>query len=137
MGRALIILLAGMLPIACGAPHTQTGQKGRIIALTDSLLAAGGTDTVRFGHLHPGEIGVQQLLLANHTAHPVVVTSYGRSCGCTTLEYDAAPLRPGESGRVTLYFDSRGQWGWQLRTVDLRLSGAQRPLRLFVEAQVE
>ena len=143
MQRAMHIFLSGLLPglllVACGTPRTriETGQKGRIIALTDSILTTGGTDTVRFGHLHPGEIGVQQLWLANETSHPVALLYYRSSCGCTTLEYDAEPLKPGETGILTLSFNTRGEWGWQLRTVDLQLSGAQRPLRLYVEARVE
>ena len=139
MRRAAIILLSGLLLAACGAPRTriETGQKGRIIALTDSILTTGGTDTIRFGHLHPGEIGVQQLRLVNDTSHPVAIISYRRSCGCTTLEYGAEPLKPGETGILALSFDTRGEWGWQFRTVDLQLSEAQKPRRLYVEARVE
>lgn len=34
-------------------------------------------------------------------------------------------------------FDSRGTRGWQLKTLDVTLAGAQRPLRLYAEAEVE
>ena len=39
--------------------------------------------------------------------------------------------------RLRLRFDSRGEHGWQLKTVDLHLAGAARPLRIFVEAEIE
>ena len=59
-----------------------------------------------------------------------------RSAG-TTLEYDAQPIAPGDARQVTLTFDSRGARGWQLKALDITLAGGQRPLRLFVEADIK
>lgn len=117
-------------------PLTEIG-KGRIIRLTDRTMETGGSDTVRFGHLRSGEIAVLQLWIANCTARPLVLADYRRSCGCTTLEFDNQPIRPGEAQPVSLTFDSRGERGWQLKTLDLLPTGAERPFRLFVEADVE
>ncbi|WP_418983419.1 DUF1573 domain-containing protein [Alistipes sp.] len=134
---SLVMLSAFLLTLtACGG-QPSAARKGRIIALTDEMLGAGGTDTVRFGHMRSGEIAVLRLWLENRASTPLVIVSCDRSCGCTTLEYDAQPITPGGAQQVTLTFDSRGERGWQLKTLDLRLSGASRPLRLFVEADVE
>lgn len=105
----------------------------RVSCFTD----AGGTDTVRFGRLHSGEIAQLRLWLANETSGPVVIAKYGRSCGCTTLEYDNQPINAGDAQQVTLTFDARGEWGWQLKTLDVSFAGARSPLRLFIEAEVE
>ena len=135
MFRALVILVPAVLTAACGTRPQATERKGRIITLTDSILTTGGTDTVRFGRLGSGEIA--QLRLANDASRPVAVTSYRRSCGCTPLEFDSQPVAPGDAQQVTLTFDSRGEWGWQLKTLDISLAGASHPLRLFIEADVE
>lgn len=111
--------------------------KGRIIRLTDRILEAGSSDTVRFEHLHSGEIAVMQLWLANHTEHPLVLSDYRRSCGCTKLEFDNRPIRTDEAQPMSLTFDSRGEWGWQLKTIDLLFVGTNRPFRLFIEAEIE
>ena len=132
----LLLLLAASLA-ACGARQVKTERKGRIITLTDKILDTGGTDTVRFGRLHSGEIAQLRLWLANETSGPVVIAKYGRSCGCTTLEFDSQPIAPGDAQQVTLTFDSRGEWGWQLKTLDIALAGGAKPLRLLVEADVE
>ena len=124
----LLLLLAASLA-ACGARQVKTERKGRIITLTDKILDTGGTDTVRFGRL--------RLWLANETSGPVVIAKYGRSCGCTTLEYDNQPINAGDAQQVTLTFDARGEWGWQLKTLDVSFAGARSPLRLFIEAEVE
>ena len=137
MFRALVILVPALLTAACGTRPQTTERKGRIIALTDSILTAGGTDTVRFGRLGSGEIAQLRIWLANDASRPVAVASYRRSCGCTTLEFDAQPIAPGDARQVTLTFDSRGERGWQLKALDITLAGGQRPLRLFVEADIK
>lgn len=146
-GTITLLMLFSLLAAGCGrraaAPAASRAsvpaaqRKGRIIALTDEMLGRGGTDTVRFGHLRPGEIAVQRIWLANDSSQPVVVASCARSCGCTTLEFDSEPVAPGDAQRVTLTFDSRGERGWQLKTLDIRFAGSHKPLRLFVEAEVE
>jgi len=75
--------------------------------------------------------------LTNVPAHATPLASYPRSCGCTTLEFDAQPIAPGDARQVTLTFDSRGERGWQLKALDITLAGGQRPLRLFVEADIK
>lgn len=129
-------LLCGLLP-ACGNRTPSTERKGPIIILTDSTLTAGGTDTVRFGRMHSGEIAVQRLWIENRTARPTAIVSYETSCGCTSLEFDPQPIRSGEAQRVSLTFDARGEYGWQLKALDIALAGADRPLRIFVEAEIE
>ena len=137
MFRALAILVPALLTAACGTRPQTTERKGRIIALTDSILTAGGTDTVRFGRLGSGEIAQLRIWLANDASRPVAVASYRRSCGSTSLEFDSQPIAPGDARQVTLTFDSRGEWGWQLKTLDISLAGAQQPLRLLVEADIK
>ena len=87
MLRVCLLLLLAAALAACGARQVKTERKGRIITLTDTILDTGGTDTVRFGRLHSGEIAQLRLWLANETSGPVVIAKYGRSCGCTTLEF--------------------------------------------------
>lgn len=137
MFRVLSVMACIALVASCGSQPATRERKGQIITLTDEILAAGGTDTVRFGRMRSGEIAVLRLWLANEASKPVAVVSYDRSCGCTTLEFDTQPITPGDARQVTLSFDSRGEKGWQLRTLDVRMAGAARPLRLFVEADVE
>lgn len=147
--RLLAAALALALAASCGshpgrktdkAPSEQTAPEQRTgpkITLTDAILEKGGSDTVRFGRLHSGEIAELRVWLVNDASRTVAVTSYDRSCGCTTLDFDREPVTPGGARRLRLRFDSRGEHGWQLKTLDLHLAGAARPLRIFVEAEIE
>lgn len=135
--RTLPLLALALLCVACAERRKPTEYKGWMIAVTDSMLATGGTDTIRFGRLHSGEIATLRFRLSNATVRTVAALSYARNCGCTTLEFDSEPIAPGQARQMTLTFDSRGQHGWQLKTLDIALAGAAQPLRLFVEAEVE
>lgn len=124
-------------PASPATSSSKTPHKGLIIALTDSMLVHGGTDTIRFGRLGSGEIAVLRFRLENTTAKPVVLLSTQRSCGCISLSHDAQPIAPAETRTMEMTFDSRGEFGWQLKRMDLFFAGAARPLRLFVEADIE
>lgn len=130
-----LLLAAG----SCGPRRTEVSEPAaaRILSVTDSLLACGGTDTVRLGRLHEGEQARVQLLLRNETARSQVVLQHELTCGCIALEYDRKPVKPGEALAVQVDFDTRGLYGWQLKLFRLRLSGAREPLRIYVDAEVE
>ncbi len=144
MVRRATYLVAVLLAAACagrggdagtdGAAPTRSGQS---VVITDSLLVAGGADTVRFGRMNEGEIAVRQLWIENRASKPVVILDYDRTCGCTTLDFDTRPIREGEAQRMTVTFDTRGEWGWQMKRVDVKLAGTAEPFRLFVEADIE
>lgn len=136
-----LLIITGLLSVAgCQQQRkpAPTGSfSGQIIAISDTIPDAGGTDTVRFGRMRSGEIAVKPLLLHNRTQRPLAISAYARSCGCTTLEYENQPLMPGDKRPVSLTFDSRGERGWQLKTMEISFAGRQRPLKLYVEAEVE
>ncbi len=132
----LVVLL---LFVACGrqAKPKEATLYGQKICLKDAMLTLGGSDTVRFGRMHEGEIAEKPLQLVNESSKPMVIRQVERTCGCTTLEFENEPLMPGESRQMTLRFDARGEWGWQLKLLRLYLNENEEPLRLFVEADIE
>ena len=127
-----------LLLVACGTqPQKPTSLTGQIIALCDPSADTNRPDTVRFGRLHEGEQGVLPLVFHNTTTQPLLIRSYERTCGCTTLTFDNQPIMPDEKRAATLSFDARGAWGWQLKQIDIEVEGLHRLVRLIVEAEVE
>lgn len=139
-------LMLGLLCTACGdaagkrqAAHSDEAAGGafRTIRIGEEFFDKGATDTIRFGRMHSGEIAQLQFRIANQSERPTAIRSYERNCGCTTLEYAQEPFAPGAARQVAISFDSRGTRGWQLKTVEIRLAGGSKPLKLFVEAEIE
>ncbi len=54
-------------------------------------------------------VGKKNLLIRN------VVTG----CGCTEVTYERKPIKPGDTSIAKLKFDSKGQWGTQLKTIEI------------------
>ena len=135
-----LLLAALMTGLHACKPRTATRQQspsGRIIALTDSVLRNGGSDTIRFGHLRSGEIALSRLRIENRTDKPFVLTGYRTSCGCTSLDFEKQPVPPGESLPVEITFDSRGEHGWLLKSVELLVAGTPKTIRMLIEADID
>lgn len=140
MRPLLLSCIAALLLAACGRSRrtaVSVAAAGRIVTIDDRTLAAGGSDTVRFGRMHEGEIAVLSLRLHNATQRPLLLAGYERSCGCTELAYDDQPVMPDAVLPLTLRLDTRGERGWQLKLITLRLGAAEASFRLYVEADVE
>ncbi len=142
---AAYALMLGLLCTACGGAagkrqaHSDEAAGGafQTIRIGEEFFDRGATDTIRFGRMHSGEIAQLQFRIANRSERPTAIRSYERNCGCTTLEYSQEPFAPGAARQVVISFDSRGTRGWQLKTVEILLAGGSKPLKLFVEAEVE
>ena len=127
-----------LLLVACGTrSQKQITPTGQIITLCDQPADTNRPDTVRFGHLHEGEQGVLPLVFHNKTIRPLLIRTYERTCGCTTLTFDNQPIMTDEKRAATLSFDARGAWGWQLKRIDIDIEGLNAPVRILVEAEVE
>ena len=133
----MLLAIPAMALCACGGTKEKTGASGQVIEITDGMIRHGGADTIRFGHLNEGEIALRSITLANKTAKPTVIVSHERSCGCVNVEYERRPIMPEGEAKVDFTFDSRGEYGWQMKIITLRLGAAGVPLKIYVEAEVE
>ncbi len=131
---AAVVLLLGA---ACSQPKTVVSHLGQTISITDSTLSADTADTLRFGHMHSGEIAVKRITLRNDTAEPIVIIRHETTCHCASFEYDRRPIVPGGETNIECTFDSRGTRGWQMKLANFYISGAAHPIRIFLEADIE
>ncbi len=96
MLRGLLLLALAVTTAACGTRQARTGEtgrKGRIIAVTDTILDTGGTDTVRFGRMHSGEVAVLRLWIENRASKPVAITDTTAIAGARRSDMMHSPLR--------------------------------------------
>lgn len=136
------LLGVSVLLAACGnASRPQAAGEDpsadiRVLALSDSLLQAGHTDTIDMGRIHAGEQVRQDLLLSNDFSDPLLILSVKTSCGCTRVEFPKTPILPGQRAPFSFTFDSRGFSGFQLKSITLSTSASPRPRRLVLVGEV-
>ena len=109
MRAATLVLLLAATLASCGGQTPRKEHKGRSIVLDGPFFNEGATDTIRFGRLGSGEIAVLRFWIENAAEQPAAITSYSRSCGCTSLTFSKEPIAPGEARQVEMTFDSRGE----------------------------
>jgi len=67
--------------------------------------------TYDFGEVVEGERLTYAFKFKNTGKSNLIIYSSEATCGCTTSQPPKAPVRPGESGEITVTFDSKGQKG--------------------------
>ena len=131
------VVTALALTIACAEPKAKVEYAGQVVEFSDSTLLTGVTDTLHFGRLHEGEIAVKTLSIKNSTSNPLVILRHETTCHCATITYSKQPIMMGDESTIRFEFDSRGAYGWQMKLANFHIAGSERPLRIFIEAEVE
>jgi Protein of unknown function (DUF1573) len=72
-----------------------------------------------FGRIKQGDKVRHNFKFTNVGKSPLVIASVQASCGCTTPNYPKTPVAPGDSGEITVEFDSSGKSGAQMKTVTI------------------
>lgn len=137
--RALFSILHASLfiLISCGGPQATRTAGGMVFDISPEIIRAGNDTTIMIGKLRAGEIVQYDAWLRNAGTYPFVIIGVDTSCGCTTVDYEKNPIQPGEKGRFSFRFDSRGMSGTQIKSIDIRTSLGNSPYRLFMQAQVD
>jgi len=132
------IAAAILLVTACG-PHADKtpDDASQIVTVTPEKLQEGICDTLHMGRMRQGETAVKSLRVVNGGKTPMMLLRHTASCGCITLDYDRRPTAPEASTVIRCEFDSHGQYGWQMKLVVFYFANSARPLKLYIEAEVE
>ncbi len=135
---AAISAAALLFAAGCGAQaDTMSGNASQSVTVTPAALHDGLCDTLRFGRMRRGETAVKSLRVENGGQAPMVLLRHTTSCGCVRLDYDRRPVAPEAATEIRCEFDSHGQYGWQMKLIEFYFADSARPLKLYVEAEVE
>ena len=143
MLRGFVYAIVAMLMMSsCRGNQVQYATASRLvdlrtITIDNESAERGVSDTLRLGRLHSGEVIAKTIRVKNESDEPIVLMRHHVSCGCLSVQYDRKPIAKGQSGDINLEFDSRTMSGLQLKTLVLYFAEKGRPMRIFVEAEVE
>jgi hypothetical protein len=115
----LSLVAAGMLLSAC---HSSNGNTADNASKTnaDSAATAANAPVAKFekeshdfGKIKEGDKVSYDFKFTNTGKSPLIITSARATCGCTTPTWPKAPVKPGESGVISVTFNSAGKSGLQ------------------------
>ncbi|MEM1359446.1 MAG: DUF1573 domain-containing protein [Bacteroidota bacterium] len=72
-----------------------------------------------FGEVRAGAEITHQFPFTNDGGVPLLITQARSSCGCTVSEYPEEPIAPGESGAVSVVFNTKNKSGGQRKAVTI------------------
>ncbi len=90
-----------------------------------------------FGEITDG-MQVQHIYKVKNTGTaPLFITKVDASCGCTAPSYPKKPISPGETGDVTIAFNSTNRPGSQRKEVTVFSNAAEPQIKLTFDADVK
>ncbi len=89
-----------------------------------------------FGTITEGDKPSYSFTFKNTGASDLIISNAVGSCGCTVPEYPKQPVKPGESGKITVSFNSSGKNGRQQKTVTLTTNTAAGKELLTIKTNI-
>ncbi len=89
-----------------------------------------------FGAINQGDVVEHVFQFTNEGEAPLIIQSAVGSCGCTVPTYTREPIAPGESGELTVAFDSKGKMNLQNKTVTITANTWPKKTMLRIKAMV-
>lgn len=89
-----------------------------------------------FGTVIEGEKVIYSFRFTNQGNVDLKLTSVGTSCGCTASDYPRNPIKPSETGKIQITFNSANRLGMQHKKITIRANTNPEFTILNVYAQV-
>ena len=110
----------------------------------DGVKSGSNTPAIRFetteydfGKVLQGEQVSHTFKFKNVGDAPLIISSIEKTCGCTTPDFSSQPIKPGESGKITVTYDSKGHKGFQNKRLIVKANTNPSETILRIKAQVE
>lgn len=90
-----------------------------------------------FGDIVQGEKVEHIFKFSNLGTEPLVITNVEVTCGCTTPKgWPRSPIGPGETGEITIAFDSTGKIGRQNKVVTITSNATGTSNQVMISGNV-
>lgn len=90
-----------------------------------------------FGKIVQGERVAYAFKFTNVGKTDLLISDAKGSCGCTVPKWPKDPVKPGESGKIDVVFDSDGKKGHQDKTVTIMANTNPNTVVLKITGEIE
>lgn len=133
---ALIIALM-MLSYSCKQGNSVKSIEGSAAVDKDILpVISFSSETHDFGKIRQGEIVSYAFKFTNNGNSELFISKVTSSCGCTVTRFPQEPVKPGESSKIDVKFDSENRRGYQNKTITVLSNTHPNTTTLRITAQV-
>lgn len=90
-----------------------------------------------FGKIKTGDKVDYTFNFKNTGDTDLIISKAKGSCGCTVPDYPKDPIKPGQSGKIKVSFDSANKHGQQHKTVTITTNTAKGEEKLSIKASLQ
>ncbi len=90
-----------------------------------------------FGEIAEGEIVSHTFYFKNTGTQNLVIKNIESGCGCTTVDYDKLPVKPGKEGKIEIAFNSSGRYGKQYKEIRIFANVPEKEIILNMTGQIK
>jgi hypothetical protein len=108
---------------------------GIIAFAQDPADIAFKTTSHQFGKIKQNIPATYVFTFTNNTAKPAVIEFANAECGCTTPEYDKAPIPKGKSSTIKVTYNAANPGAFK-KNVNIKFVNIQLPYVLTIEGEV-
>lgn len=89
-----------------------------------------------FGEIPEGPKASYTFEFTNTGDAPLTLQNVRASCGCTTPEWSREPIMPGEKGKITAVYNTKGRPGVFRKTITISSNAEEPTMRLYINGNV-
>ncbi len=135
MKRSLMLLFAASILLISCSGKTDEGKID--VSVIDNLTTIKfERDVIDFKNVEEGERVSGSFKFTNTGKYNLVIYEVNTSCGCTVADYPRGEIAPGESGMISVTYDSDGATGMRITkqvTVNANTKPAKTNLRIIAD----
>lgn len=128
MKKILLTLVALFTVAALYAQEQTEKQNGPVMTFEK--------DTHDFGDINQGDKVKHTFTFENTGNEPLIITNVQVTCGCTATEWPRDPIAPGQTGDITIQFNSTGKIGRQNKVITIVSNAVNRQNRVTIATNI-
>lgn len=117
--------------------------------IRNPVTADGPTDTINvakltftesrfnFGEVQEGDLVKHTFTFTNTGKQPLVISNARSTCGCTVPTWPKEPIAPGESGEISVEFNTKGKHNAQSKPVTITANTYPANSVVYLEGYVQ
>ena len=114
-----IIITILITTISCRENRKGNTQNIESIECCDTTGYSLSPEFYDFGDINCGEIVGYTFTLKNTGNHPLVIKDVKSGCACTTVELEKESIKPNETCKIDIQFNSAGRNGFQMKEISI------------------
>ncbi len=91
--------------------------------------------TFDFGKIAENSDGTHEFVFKNTGKDPLIITNVKSSCGCTVPTYPEKPIKKGETGKISVKYDTK-RIGVFTKTITVYSNAKNSPVKLHIKGEV-